>query len=44
MKVRKIVIPVAGLGKRFLLTTKAMTKEMLPLVDRPTIQYIMKKL
>jgi UTP--glucose-1-phosphate uridylyltransferase len=39
-KVTKAVIPVAGLGTRFLPITKAIAKEMLPIVDRPTIQYI----
>lgn len=38
-KVRKAVFPVAGLGTRFLPATKAMPKEMLPVVDRPLIQY-----
>ncbi|MBT4719694.1 MAG: NTP transferase domain-containing protein, partial [Rhodospirillaceae bacterium] len=37
--VRKAVFPVAGLGTRFLPATKAMPKEMLPIVDRPLIQY-----
>ena len=37
-KVRKAVLPVAGLGTRFLPATKAMPKEMLPLVDRPLVQ------
>lgn len=40
MRVRKAVIPAAGLGTRFLPATKAMPKEMLPIVDTPTIQYI----
>ena len=39
MKIRKAVFPVAGLGTRFLPATKAMPKEMLPVVDRPLIQY-----
>ena len=39
MKIRKAVFPVAGLGTRFLPATKAMPKEMLPLVDKPLIQY-----
>ncbi len=39
MKVRKAVFPVAGLGTRFLPATKAMAKEMLPIVDKPLIQY-----
>ena len=38
-KLRKAVLPVAGLGTRFLPATKAMAKEMLPVVDRPLIQY-----
>src|SRR5271163_68899 len=38
-KVRKAVLPAAGLGTRFLPATKAMPKEMLPLVDKPLIQY-----
>ena len=38
-KVRKVVIPAAGLGSRFLPATKAMPKEMLPVVDKPIIQY-----
>lgn len=39
MKIRKAVFPVAGLGTRFLPATKAIPKEMLPVVDRPLIQY-----
>jgi UTP--glucose-1-phosphate uridylyltransferase len=39
MKVRKAVFPVAGMGTRFLPATKAMAKEMLPIVDKPLIQY-----
>lgn len=42
-KVRKAVIPAAGLGTRFLPATKAQPKEMLPLVDKPAIQYIVEK-
>ncbi|MEK4873673.1 UTP--glucose-1-phosphate uridylyltransferase GalU [Bacillus sp. FSL W8-0102] len=42
-KVRKAIIPAAGLGTRFLLATKAMPKEMLPIVDKPTIQYIVEE-
>lgn len=42
-KVRKAIIPAAGLGTRFLPATKAMPKEMLPLVDKPTIQYIVEE-
>ena len=43
MNVRKAVIPAAGLGTRFLPATKAMPKEMLPIVDKPTIQYIIEE-
>lgn len=43
MKVRKAVIPAAGLGTRFLPATKAIPKEMLPIVDKPTIQYIVEE-
>ena len=39
MRVRKAVLPAAGFGTRFLPATKAIPKEMLPLVDRPIIQY-----
>ncbi|MDR3190232.1 MAG: UTP--glucose-1-phosphate uridylyltransferase GalU [Lactobacillaceae bacterium] len=42
-KVRKAVIPAAGLGTRFLPATKALAKEMLPIVDTPTIQYIIEE-
>ncbi len=42
-KIRKAVIPVAGLGTRFLPATKAIPKEMLTIVDRPTIQYIVER-
>ena len=38
-KIRKVVFPVAGLGTRFLPATKASPKEMLPVVDKPLIQY-----
>jgi len=41
--VRKIVIPVAGLGTRFLPETKAMPKEMLPIIDKPIIQYVVEE-
>ena len=41
--VRKAVLPVAGLGTRFLPATKAVAKEMLPVVDRPAIQYIVEE-
>lgn len=43
MKVRKAVIPAAGLGTRFLPATKAAPKEMLPVVDKPAIQYIVEE-
>jgi UTP--glucose-1-phosphate uridylyltransferase len=43
MKVRKAVIPAAGFGTRFLPATKAVPKELLPIVDKPTIQYIMEE-
>lgn len=42
-KVKKAVIPAAGLGTRFLPATKAMPKEMLPILDKPTIQYIVEE-
>ena len=42
-KIRKAVIPVAGLGTRFLPATKAQPKEMLPLVDKPIIQYVVEE-
>nr|WP_298565460.1 UTP--glucose-1-phosphate uridylyltransferase GalU [uncultured Phascolarctobacterium sp.] len=42
-QVRKAVIPAAGLGTRFLPVTKATPKEMLPIVDKPTIQYIIEE-
>jgi len=43
MEVRKAVIPAAGLGTRFLPATKSMPKEMLPLIDRPVIQYVVEE-
>ncbi|MCC6563772.1 UTP--glucose-1-phosphate uridylyltransferase [Candidatus Uhrbacteria bacterium] len=43
MNVRKVVIPVAGFGTRFLPATKAMPKEMLPIIDKPVIQYIVEE-
>jgi len=43
MQIRKAVIPAAGLGTRFLPATKAQPKEMLPLVDKPLIQYVMEE-
>lgn len=42
-KVKKAVIPVAGLGTRFLPATKAVPKEMLPIVDKPTLQYVVEE-
>lgn len=42
-KIRKAIIPAAGLGTRFLPATKAMPKEMLPIVEKPTIQYIVEE-
>ena len=44
MKIRKAVIPAAGFGTRFLPQTKAMPKEMLPIVDKPVIQYVVEEL
>lgn len=44
MKVKKAVIPAAGLGTRFLPATKAQPKEMLPIVDKPAIQYIVEEI
>ncbi|MDI3508858.1 MAG: UTP--glucose-phosphate uridylyltransferase [Clostridiales bacterium] len=43
MRVRKAIIPAAGLGTRFLPATKAQPKEMLPIVDKPTVQYIVEE-
>ncbi len=43
MKVNKAIIPAAGLGTRFLPATKAQPKEMLPIVDKPTLQYIIEE-
>jgi UTP--glucose-1-phosphate uridylyltransferase len=42
-KIRKVVIPAAGLGTRFLPATKAQPKEMLPVVDKPIIQYVVEE-
>jgi len=42
-QVRKAIIPAAGLGTRFLPATKALAKEMLPIVDKPTIQFIVEE-
>ena len=41
--VRKAVVPAAGFGTRFLPATKAMPKEMLPVVDKPAIQYVVEE-
>jgi UTP--glucose-1-phosphate uridylyltransferase len=43
VQVRKAIIPAAGLGTRFLPATKAQPKEMLPIVDKPTLQYIIEE-
>jgi len=43
VKIKKAVIPAAGLGTRFLPATKAQPKEMLPIIDKPTIQYIVEE-
>ena len=43
MKIRKAVIPVAGLGTRFLPATKTVPKELLPIVDIPSIQYVVQE-
>jgi UTP--glucose-1-phosphate uridylyltransferase len=43
MRIRKAVIPAAGWGTRFLPATKAQPKEMLPLVDKPAIQYVVEE-
>ncbi|MBT4917148.1 UTP--glucose-1-phosphate uridylyltransferase [Candidatus Peregrinibacteria bacterium] len=43
MKIKKAVIPAAGLGTRFLPTTKSLAKEMLPIVDKPCIQYLVEE-
>ena len=42
-RVTKVVVPAAGLGTRFLPATKALPKEMLPVVDKPTIQYVVEE-
>lgn len=44
MKIRKAIIPVAGYGTRFLPATKAQPKEMLPIVDKPTVQYVVEEI
>ncbi len=43
LKIRKAVIPAAGFGTRFLPFTKSQPKEMLPIVDKPTIQFIVEE-
>ena len=43
MRIRKAIIPAAGLGTRFLPATKAQAKEMLPIVDKPAIQFIVEE-
>ena len=43
MKVKKAVIPAAGLGTRFLPATKSEAKEMLPVVDKPAVQYVVEE-
>lgn len=43
MKIRKAIIPAAGFGTRFLPATKAIPKEMLPIIDKPTIQFIIEE-
>ncbi|KKW32640.1 MAG: UTP-glucose-1-phosphate uridylyltransferase [Candidatus Uhrbacteria bacterium GW2011_GWA2_52_8d] len=43
MKIRKCIIPVAGMGTRFLPAAKAQPKEMLAVVDKPVIQYIVEE-
>ena len=42
-KINKVIIPAAGFGTRFLPQTKAMPKEMLPIVDKPVIQYVVEE-
>lgn len=43
MQVRKAIIPASGLGTRFLPATKAQPKDMLPIVDKPTLQFIIEE-
>ncbi|MGC8730600.1 MAG: sugar phosphate nucleotidyltransferase, partial [Candidatus Micrarchaeia archaeon] len=43
MKIRKVVIPAAGLGKRFYPLTRAQPKEMLPIADKPVIHYVVEE-
>lgn len=42
-KIKKAIIPIAGMGTRFLPVTKAVAKEMLPIIDKPTVQYIVEE-
>ncbi len=42
-KITKVIIPAAGFGTRFLPATKALPKEMLPIVDKPVIQYVVEE-
>ena len=41
--IRKVIIPVAGFGTRFLPATKAIPKEMLPIIDKPIVQYVVEE-
>ena len=43
MKVKKAIFPVAGMGTRFLPATKSSPKEMLPLIDKPLVQYVVEE-
>ena len=43
LKIKKAVIPAAGFGTRFLPITKVMSKELLPIIDRPAIEYVVKE-
>ncbi|MGQ9919340.1 MAG: sugar phosphate nucleotidyltransferase, partial [Bryobacteraceae bacterium] len=43
MQVRKAVVPAAGMGTRFLPATKSMPKEMLPIVDKPVLQFVLEE-
>lgn len=43
MKIKKAVIPVAGLGTRFLPVTRSIPKEMIPIIDRPMIEYVIRE-
>ena len=43
ISIRKVIIPVAGYGTRFLPATKAMPKEMMPIIDKPVIQYVVEE-